>query len=536
MASTEGSFDMPGAPMNSGNPVKTPVDASVLSRIVRGARYILTGNQEAWLGPGQPLAPIADNPSQMTRGRIFNFSPQYNTNTKPKRGEGSTFDDLRGLADNYDLVRLAIETRKNQMASQQIDFAFRDKTKKGDDDRIVMLREFFRYPDKMNDWETWLRMLLEDMLVIDAATIYPRLTRGGELYSLDPIDGATVNRVLDGYGRTPMAPDPAYQQIFNGMPAVDYTYDELIYRPRNLRTNRVYGFSPTEQVVTTINIALRRQLHQLQYYTEGNLPDSLFTTPETWTPDDVRQFQEWWDSTTTGQVKSKGRFLPDGVTVIDTKQAAFGKDDQVMNEWLARIVCYCFDVSPTQLTITNNRATSDTQKETSESEGLAPTKQWVKNLIDFIVSKYFGFDDIELKYVDPNVIDPMVKAQVDKLYVDMGALDPEEVRSELGHDPFTDEQRERMAANKAPAFPFGSDPGAAQGTPPASDGVVAQGAPNAAGGEQPLKEPKPKDDQPVIGKLEIHMGDTLVEMAPTTIKANFSNGRVSEARIEPDGR
>jgi pyocin large subunit-like protein len=36
-------------------------------------------------------------------------------------------------------------------------------------------------------------MLLEDLLVIDEATIYPRFTRGGSLHALDIIDGATKN-------------------------------------------------------------------------------------------------------------------------------------------------------------------------------------------------------------------------------------------------------------------------------------------------------------------------------------------------------
>ena len=31
----------------------------------------------------------------------------------------------------------------------------------------------------------------------------------------------------------------------------------------------------------SVNIALRRQLYQLQYYTEGNVPEALIALPET---------------------------------------------------------------------------------------------------------------------------------------------------------------------------------------------------------------------------------------------------------------
>ncbi|RBP15896.1 hypothetical protein DFR50_107166, partial [Roseiarcus fermentans] len=56
-------------------------------------------------------------------------------------------------------------------------------------------------------------MLLEDLLVIDAATIYPRFDRGGNLFSLDVIDGATIKPLIGDDGRAPEPPDPAYQQV-----------------------------------------------------------------------------------------------------------------------------------------------------------------------------------------------------------------------------------------------------------------------------------------------------------------------------------
>ena len=125
-------------------------------------------------------------------------------------------------------------------------------------------------------------MLIEDLLVLDAPCIYPRKTIGGELYALEPVDGSTIKRLLDDTGRTPLPPEPAYQQILHGVPANNYMRQELIYRPRNLRTNKVYGYSPVEQVITSVNIAMRRQLHQLDYYQSGSVPDALIGVPDTW--------------------------------------------------------------------------------------------------------------------------------------------------------------------------------------------------------------------------------------------------------------
>lgn len=514
--STPASFSMPTVSAG-GKPVKT----SLVDRVAQAMRYIVRGTEEAWMGPNQPMAPVADAPEQQTKGRGWDYPVAINLQQRPKTGEGVagvTFDDLRALADNYDLVRLCIETRKDQLAAQDWDFQPKDKTKQGknnNDPRVKELKDFFRYPDKQNDWETWLRIVVEDLLVIDAPTIYPRPTRGGGVYAMDPIDGATIKRVVDAYGRTPPPPDPAYQQILKGMPAVDYTQDELIYRPRNLRSWRLYGFSPVEQIIMTINIALRRQAHQLSYFTEGNVPDALFGVPETWTPDQIKQFQDWWDSVTINAPKRKGRFVPGGVNVIDTKSSAIGKDDQVMNEWLARVVCYCFNVSPTQLTITNNKATADTQKSIVDDEGLRPLMQWVKNLVDFMVFKYFGYDDLEFVFVDADEVEPLIKAQINQIYLNAQVLEPDEVRADLGLDPLSDEQRERMAASRAAANPLlggGEEPGAS-----------SEDKDGDATAEQKDKE------KPTV-KVDVHLGDTLVEVGGTTVKAQLPDGTWKEAR------
>jgi phage portal protein BeeE len=117
------------------------------------------------------------------------------------------------------------------------------------------------------------------MFVIDAATLYCQRTRSGQLCALQQLDGSTIKRVIDDWGRTPLpyaAADgttifpPAYQQVLKGLPAVNYSARDIVYRPRNVRAHKVYGYSPVQQVLMTVNIALRRQLWQLDYFFEGS--------------------------------------------------------------------------------------------------------------------------------------------------------------------------------------------------------------------------------------------------------------------------
>ena len=77
---------------------------------------IARGTGADWFGPLNPLAPIA--PPDVA-GRRFDFPPGYNLVTQPRAYEPIGFAELRAFADAYDLLRLVIETRKDQMERQR---------------------------------------------------------------------------------------------------------------------------------------------------------------------------------------------------------------------------------------------------------------------------------------------------------------------------------------------------------------------------------------------------------------------------------
>lgn len=429
------------------DPIKTPIPEGIIARAVKGIKYVVSGaSPEGWFTPNQPLPPFAQD---QAKGRAFDYQTGYNLQQQPKIYEGVNFTQLRGLADGLDLLRLVIETRKDLMCKMAWDIKPRDPEAQGDD-RCEEVRNFFLFPDKEHTWDEWLRMVLEDLFVLDAPTLYPRMTYGGGLYSLEPIDGATIKRVIDGTGRTPEPPEVAYQQILKGVPAVDYSRDELIYKPRNLRTNKVYGYSPVEQIIMTVNIALRRQMSQLQFYTEGSTPDMIMTVPEEWNPDQVRQFSEWWQSMLAGNTAARRQtmFVPGGVGSINTKEGML-KDEY--DEWLSRVICFAFSLSPQYFVREMNRATAETARETAIQEGLLPIMQWVKNLIDYIIWKYFQFTDLQLVWVDDKDPDLLQQAQINQIYLAAGVKTENEVREEIGMEAFTPEQEAAMMQRKVSA-------------------------------------------------------------------------------------
>jgi HK97 family phage portal protein len=344
-------------------------------------------------------------------------------------------DNGNAIADAHDITRLAIETRKDQL--ERLDWAIRvigDKPRQPHAaGRVQAVAEFWRRPDGERPFATWLRELMEDLLVLDAPVLEVRRNRGA-LIGLDIVDGATIKVLADETGRRPRPPAPAYEQVIKGRPWKLLTSDELLYWPHNPRPHKAYGFSPVEQIVMTVNIALRRQVMQLQHFTDGNVPPGLLNAPDGWNVEQISQFQEWFDSVLAGNTGSRSRLLwgPSGTRYQAFKEAPY-KDD--FDEWLARIVCYAFSLPPTAFTRQLNRATAETSQDTAATEGLAPLMLWVKRLVDHVIQDLMGHPDLEFAWGDLRPTDPAEQAKVIDIYVRDGIYAVNEARGLLGLDP-----------------------------------------------------------------------------------------------------
>lgn len=124
--------------------------------------------------------------------------------------------------------------------------------------------------------------------------------------------------------------------------------------------------------------------------------------------------------------------VPSGVKFHDTKPN-IGKDS--LDDYITRMICYGFNLTPSALVADNNRATSETLSTLAKEDGLAPLLDWVKNLIDSIIVKQFGYDDVEFLWNIEEEQDPLTSSQIDVSLVNAGILTINEVRSSRGLDP-----------------------------------------------------------------------------------------------------
>jgi hypothetical protein len=501
----------------------TDISQGVIQRVVTGLRYAISGvGPTNWFGPQQPMAPQAQ---EQTEGRALDYPVGYNLRITPREGEAVSFGQLRALADAYDLLRLVIETRKDQIASFEWEIVPIDRKATPDEAAIKRVSDFFAYPDREHSWDQWLRMQVEDLLVIDAVAVYPRGTRGGDLYGFELVDGATLKRLIDDGGRTPVPPNPAYQQILKGIPASDYTSDQLIYTMRNPRTNRFYGYSPVEQVITTVNIALRRQMTQLAFYTEGNVPEALAQMPPTWTAKQISDFQIYWDSIMEGNAaaKRKMRFIPSLDKIVFPKDAVL-KDE--MDEWLARIVCFAFSITPSALIKQVNRASGEQMSDTAKEEGLIPLLRFLATHMTRLVQRHLNEPGLKFQFKIVNKVDPIGQATIHGVYVDKQVLTPDEVREDLGKEKMTPEERE--AAFPTPV-PMGVDeegnPIEAPTTGPGAFGKKPGAAPGAK------KPPAANDEEPEAKQTaaEKMLADAIRMLDPTRLAAALEKAAASQA-------
>ena len=193
--------------------------------------------------------------------------------------------------------------------------------------------------------------------------------------------------------------------------------------------------------------------------------------PAGWTPDQIKQFQDYWDTEFSGDLarRRKAKFVP-GDTAVKIQQTKEPEQKNDFDEWLARIICYAFSVPPQWAVKLMNRATADNQSAQAEDEGLEPTKEWVKDLIDEIIAEEFASPDLELVWLaeDDNDLGKNEAALENRLK--LGALTLNELRDALGLDPYTNAAADRPMVLTATGYvpiEAGMD---GQGAAPRTDG------------------------------------------------------------------
>lgn len=392
-------------------------------------------NNNAW-GPGQPIYPnnpVGEEPRQ------YEYMIGQNIVQRPRSTEAVSFETMRSIIENYDIAQMAIEVRQDELRNLDWNIVPYDEEETDKySSEINQVRKFFEKPDGHMLFDEFQSMLAYDWLAFDALSIYPRMTKGGKLGALEPIDGTTFTPMLDYYGRIPESPAPAFLQWVNGLPWTWLSQDQLIYRPHRRRTNKLYGFSPVEWLLTTINTDIRHQLYFLQYFTEGSVPEAWINAPQGMQdPAQIKQLQSMYDAVMAGDQsqKHKVKWIPFDSKVVQAKDTKF---DVKFPEFMLTKACAAFKVTPAELGFTEkvNKSSGETQENVQFRRSIRPSAKFFESIYTGIIHKYFGYTNLRFKFLNlDEQEDLLMMAQRDEIYIKTGVISPDEVRVQrLGLD------------------------------------------------------------------------------------------------------
>jgi len=430
--------------------------------------------------PGRPLVPSLINPpldSGRAAPRRYEFPVAWNLQITEQRVV--PFRILREVADGADLVRKCIEVVKSAVSGMDWDVAplptatgrfLAENPGIGTAAASRMAREqlapeiqrakdFWLMPDRINglSFPEWVAMAIEEMLVIDALTIYPNTTLDEKnLHSLEILDGATIKPLLDDRGGRPIPPHPAYQQILWGFPRGEFTAsadadgeftaDDLIYAPRTRRPYTPYGYSAVERALPVIDLYMKRLQWLRTEFTDGVTPDAFIKTDATYgdNPELLRAYERIMNDDLAGKLEQRRRvrMLADGMDPI-FPPSPDAKFSPAFDELLVKQVCSHFGVLPTQIGFApkgglGGAGVQEGEQLSAEIIGLRPVILWITDLCNQLSYRFLNMPrDLGFIFANDVSENGLADAQRRQIQLSTGEITMNEARAEIGYPMFS---------------------------------------------------------------------------------------------------
>ena len=409
----------------------TPQALAMIRLIQAGQSTVSDSRFSGRFGPGFPPMPVEPE----AEPRLFQYQPGTNLMMIPRMGYNVlSFATLRAMGSACKEIRLNIEHIKRTMRGVDWDIVPNDKRKTVVGGKTYVatpetesVKKFFKRPDGINNFEAWLNMVLEEVLVTDALTLWPVMERG-QLSAVELIDGTTIKPLVDMRGATPRPPMPAYLQIIWGTPQSSYPANTLYYRPLNTSVNSPYGQSPIEWILASINTAIRKDLAAVGYYSEGNIPGAFYTVPESWTPEQIDTFQQYIDALMAGDAARFAKLLavPGGTGSHVTQFQQNDPDNVTVNEYLMKVACWAYGNNPAEFGITGGdglggKGFMEGSENAQQRSMIGPVSGFLESIFTEITHELLKRPDLRFSFVGLEPVeDTATQASADQANIGMG--------------------------------------------------------------------------------------------------------------------
>lgn len=341
-----------------------------------------------------------------------------------------SFDSMRAMVEQTPVLNAVVMTRQRQVARfcrpQQggrgpgFKIASREKAENVDErekDAMKLLESFIinsgwekrprqRMRLKRDNFQTLMMKLVRDSLTMDSMAIETEWKRDKSL-GLDgmyAVDGATIRLCSeDGY----QGEDEIFAlQVVQGQIRTAYTYDDLIYVPRNPRTDVLaggYGLAETELLVRVVTGFLNAFTYNTKFFDSNAIPKGMLNLYGNYSDEDVAAFKRYWN----GMVKGVNNAwtLPVMVSKDQESKADFTEFGNAANEimfskwmtFLSSIICAIYGIAPDEINFesftsgTSSLSGNDTEEKiaNSKDKGLRPLLSYLEStLSEYVIGEF----------------------------------------------------------------------------------------------------------------------------------------------------
>lgn len=408
--------------------------------------------------------------------KAFFIDPlQFNANLGYKDKPFSlTYTTLKRMS-RVPVINSIIKTRKNQIADfaepqenrYSTGFIVRKKPKIGESGTVEMDRKDKRIAYAItdfllkggsedtwmaDDFDTFIRKIVEDSLIYDQMTFELIRNRRGQLERFVATDAATF-RMSDSYydkdydnvyfkrngadvwknrqdwGRKVNGYYPAYVQVYQNMKVNDFYPWELCFGIRNPSSSiyaNGYGCSELEELINVVTSLLWGDEYNRRFFSQGSAPKGLLRIKGVNNEAALQQFKQQWQSMITGVMQAwKTPVVEADVDWIDLQKNNRDMEYSNWMEYLIKLACAVYSIDPSEIGWDISRgegsrglfeSSQEQRLKHSKDKGLYPLLKFIQRKINRYIVEQIN-PEFEFQFVGLNglTIEEELKMDIDKL-------------------------------------------------------------------------------------------------------------------------
>ena len=372
--------------------------------------------------------------------KAFFIDPlEFNSNLGYKDKSFSlSYTTLKRMA-KAPIINTIIKTRKNQIADfaepqdnkYSTGFVIRKKSKEGleqkmdkKDNKISSaITDFLLKGGNDNVWQnddfdTFIRKIVEDSLIFDQMTFECVRNRRGQLVSFKATDastfrmsdslfdkdydnaffqrnGASTWNSKEDFGKKIKGYYPSYVQIYQNAKVNEFYPWELCFGVRNPSTSiysNGYGCSELEDLINVITSMLWGDEYNRRFFSQGSAPKGLLRIKGSNNEAALQQFKQQWQSMISGVMQSwKTPVVEADVDWIDLQKNNRDMEYTSWMEYLIKIACGQYSIDPSEIGWDISRSGSsgglfegsqEQKLQHSKDKGLYPILKFIQKKIN----------------------------------------------------------------------------------------------------------------------------------------------------------